>query len=62
MDIQNIDGMMPKDLALFHKNEQDRVRLMILLNKDFSQTIRGGGNLAVGGGSSCNVNNNYGEL
>jgi hypothetical protein len=40
LDIQNADGLTPKDLALMYKHEEERVRIMVLINKDLTMTIK----------------------
>eukprot|EP00347_Sterkiella_histriomuscorum_P006025 403354358 len=38
IEIQNADGKTPKDLALMYKSEEDKQRLLLILNRDFSTT------------------------
>ena len=36
IDIKNIDGKTPKDLAMFIKNSGERQKLMLILNREFT--------------------------
>lgn len=36
MDIMNADGKTPKDYVMMYKSEEDRNRLLMILNKEFS--------------------------